>query len=1156
MADENKTAYASREWHTGDVITADALNKIENEMEYVSEEVTNAVTGTINDQKLNDTLARKLDSVVKYFPNTPNPDTDLEYVRMYAQPSTEGTIIVPTEEEYLRFKQNFVQPFTNKAYTAGSYVEYEDEIYKVRSAIAKNNSAADDATAWAAILAQNPSPVGKINPMEELNNLINVYTSDSQLTPEQNRIWIQQPGESVEVPSYEEFSDLKSALIQDEIQHIKLESGTFDDNTGNKSNYMGNTRIRTCSLVPINDINSITIPTGYSAWFYRFSNNQSFISYLSGWKSGKMAINDIITTNTAYINILFRNNSAPSANISEQVSTVENSLLVERKFDTTINDLTTVINSKVNDYVETEFINENKRVTETGNIVNSTGHYCTNRIPCQAGQRVSCMARSQFYNGETITSLIAFFNENNEMLSNVTKIGNETAATFGYVEAIAPENTAYTMGTTTTGMLSQSYFRVHQTNVVGKLNENTAKINVLEKTIDSVTFLNTIKYDWFGKTSNIIAGTYASSDGSIIDHSERIRNNGIVHVDNSAYIIFIPGTKINSFCVAKRQNGESTFTETSYYDFAHIVTINADTDIILVFRSLKNGLTQVINPSDYDAICYIATTDKLIDYKNQCYCNTLNYYAYQDNARIFSEGGAITFDNNWVISAYIPVTAGTKYIYHSGNDNALAYMVFYDSAKTRMIAYSNSMKPRIIEVPSDATFMRVSVSKDDNGKIMSTDGKTIFAWNAIGQVNAGNEVIPDNDYEVMPEDWPHEVGYRRSQQFTNIKWTPKYNVPRSLVHGGEGYFPANVERTGMLYSDVFGTNKIIGYDVSIKTFMTAVNNPYSLLYTENCNPSRSQSAYSITYTYGDIDTAAYFGTACNNFAMWAIGSPIPYFTFDLYNHAEDYNLPFERIYDQSANGLQLLDLLVTSGHMLLVTRLWKTKRGVVTRIGVSEAGQDGAQNSYIYTADGFNTFIKNANYDIFRYTELYKNIHYESSPFVAIENETITPYVYNDDICTFAGDYACFAEGDLLHINYTKGSYTQMEIYKDNTLLETITLDSSADVHDVNLTPKNYTYGKYKARLKNGNTYSDFTYWEIINATISITGNTLSFSTANSTPFYWQWMRTDGYHYKRVMVTDAEIASGEIDVSDKATGYTQMKVVFKGDYGNIARIIV
>ena len=212
MADERQ-AYTSRTWQTGDVITKQALNNIEDEMGYVSAEINNAVTGTINSNKVNDTLARKLDSVVKYFPNTPNPDTDLEYVRMYAQPSTEGEVIVPTEEEYLKFKQNFVQPFTNKAYTAGSYVEYEDEIYKVTAAIAKNNSAADNAAAWEAILALDPSPIRKINVMQEVDNLINVYTNDSQLTSEQNRIWIQQTGETVQAPSMQDFVNFEGSMV-------------------------------------------------------------------------------------------------------------------------------------------------------------------------------------------------------------------------------------------------------------------------------------------------------------------------------------------------------------------------------------------------------------------------------------------------------------------------------------------------------------------------------------------------------------------------------------------------------------------------------------------------------------------------------------------------------------------------------------------------------------------------------------------------------------------------------------------------------------------------------------------------------------------------------------------------------------------------------
>ena len=171
MADENKTAYASREWHTGDVITADALNKIENEMEYVSAEVTNAVTGTINDQKLNDTIARKLDSIVKYFPKEPTKE-NLENVRMYVQPAeNNGEITVPTIDDYQTFKTNFVQPYTNKAYAVGDYVEYGDVIYKVLSAITKNGNLTDD-EAWTALTAQTPSPVRETDVMKELNNLL------------------------------------------------------------------------------------------------------------------------------------------------------------------------------------------------------------------------------------------------------------------------------------------------------------------------------------------------------------------------------------------------------------------------------------------------------------------------------------------------------------------------------------------------------------------------------------------------------------------------------------------------------------------------------------------------------------------------------------------------------------------------------------------------------------------------------------------------------------------------------------------------------------------------------------------------------------------------------------------------------------------------
>lgn len=92
--------------------------------------------------------------------------------------------------------------------------------------------------------------------------------------------------------------------------------------------------------------------------------------------------------------------------------------------------------------------------------------------------------------------------------------------------------------------------------------------------------------------------------------------------------------------------------------------------------------------------------------------------------------------------------------------------------------------------------------------------------------------------------------------------------------------------------------------------------------------------------------------------------------------------------------------------------------------------------------------------------------------------DEITPnFVFNDDICTIYDDYACIKEDDILPVSYNKDNYTSMQIYKNDVLLETITLDVDSNVHDVDLSQKGYTYGKYKACLTDGTNNSGFTYW-------------------------------------------------------------------------------
>ena len=100
--------------------------------------------------------------------------------------------------------------------------------------------------------------------------------------------------------------------------------------------------------------------------------------------------------------------------------------------------------------------------------------------------------------------------------------------------------------------------------------------------------------------------------------------------------------------------------------------------------------------------------------------------------------------------------------------------------------------------------------------------------------------LPDDDDYVIKRDSPENEGvrvaYKKAHQFTDIKWRPKNYLPSTK--SDKGYSPSS-EYKGLWYSSVKETNKYVGIEVSLKTVMTALHNPYSLLYTENVSGERS-----------------------------------------------------------------------------------------------------------------------------------------------------------------------------------------------------------------------------------------------------------------------------------------------------------------------------
>jgi len=139
------------------------------------------------------------------------------------------------------------------------------------------------------------------------------------------------PEGNVDVDAAKNSIRFESALIakaeQAETNFIRCESGTYADADG-KSKTANANRIRNAYPVPVDDKYSVTIPSGYEAWIFRLDVNGDLISPVGSWRTGTLLIRNIITSDTKYINMAFKNTSTPSSDISGQVGTVEAGIVI------------------------------------------------------------------------------------------------------------------------------------------------------------------------------------------------------------------------------------------------------------------------------------------------------------------------------------------------------------------------------------------------------------------------------------------------------------------------------------------------------------------------------------------------------------------------------------------------------------------------------------------------------------------------------------------------------------------------------------------------------------------------------------------------------------------------------------------------------------
>ena len=391
-----------------------------------------------------------------------------------------------------------------------------------------------------------------------------------------------------------------------------------------------------------------------------------------------------------------------------------------------------------------------------------------------------------------------------------------------------------------------------------------------------------------------------------------------------------------------------------------------------------------------------------------------------------------------------------------------------------------------------------------------------------------NDSIPHKiDSVVVPDNHPAIVCMlKRAHQIADIEWTPLHPIP-SLTNE---WLPGGVKLYGIPYSSVKEKDKFVGQEVSFYTFMTAVNNPRSILYSDDVKQ----------VPYHGVNCGTYYGTVCSMAVNYALGIERPI-------ESKMYaGLPyFSKVEEQDANGVCLGDVLWSKGHVVLLVGIQRDVIGMPKSFTILESNKQGTKIRK-YSTDSFIARWERDGWVAYRYLKLKENTEYSPQPYIHLDGDPDVSPRYNEALCTSRGDQVCYREGEEVVINLFSSSYQSMSIIRNDSFYQSLTIDTE------DITLSDLPNGHYEVFLDKGYVTSEEISFEIIDTSVSVmNGKDVYFSSKNAFPEYYVVCNRTG---NREVIRDSTVQermNGFFQLDADYSGY-YLKVFFKGDYGRIS----
>ena len=424
-------------------------------------------------------------------------------------------------------------------------------------------------------------------------------------------------------------------------------------------------------------------------------------------------------------------------------------------------------------------------------------------------------------------------------------------------------------------------------------------------------------------------------------------------------------------------------------------------------------------------------------------------------------------------------------------------------------------------------------------------GKTYSGINKLNILRAdesGYEIFSiSGTGETSLVDMPETMGQRaclaRAAQMRDIQYTLKGEMP---VIGGT-YLEGKIV-TGLPYSSVRKTDRFIGFNISLYTFMTAINNPRSLLYTTTAADNTADNG-SIANTY--------YGTNCSTFASYCHG-------WDYHSATNTIpELPY--ITEIAPADMKLCDLPVASldhggslGHATMITGITRNEDGTIDTLEISESNGSVIRAVSMTYSDFITNYINGQGYKVYRDSQLY-GASYKASPFVQVfEDEPSVNFTYSN-LCTNRGDKVTITPDEEIKLNVLIDSgYESIKLLKDGVDYAEYTI-TGGDFVDGDVSLSGLTAGMYMATLydSSGNAVDNaYTSFEVVEVSAAQNENRFSFSGIGGVPVRVVYKDSRGYTLAVFDITESEIARGYKYIS----GYSgetpaQVCVPFETTYG-------